>query len=1487
MALTQEPANLITDPLALRFMTGEQMGYMPAAQYLTPSEYGAFRTLPAPQGHNYLYQDPGFLQSLMIRSRGSLGFLPTYTFNTYNPAVNQQQYMYRMRTRSDDSLMAMGGVGADIAASLGVGMMLGGVPGLVAGMLMPDISKPMMDRIRDMRGIQNITMSKIVAGNDVNQVTGAGFNAASARTLDSFLRTQSAGDVLMKQGDWRKLLQMGIEHGQFDYAGNVEQYKDALKKLRKSITTVMEVAGSTDFKDVMKEYKRMRTMGADLSEYTNIIRKEDMYSRVTGMSHADMVNTYGQQGALIYQQAGLTGYQGSLQAMHNAASITLMQRTGLLGPGALSRYGGISGMAQAMTQQDATAQNRIADFMLPYFMKEDGSGLDDSASLRDILNSNDPLGMLGRAAGRKTRTLEQRMRFDHNRGDLMQKLQERYGQENITAVLALQTGHQVRLKGIEALEYGYRQLGYDPNIAHLKAKNFASSDFREQEERELQLARRKLREERDLAENPFRKFARTLDKTFTRWGENIFGGMTSAYAGWSERNAANAEGNYRVGGGMPNSSDWQNQVNIDTSFPSAQSAPVPHPVTNLEELAAPAEKTFSGGDSGKIAWNKKDGARYGLFGWSAEQMNEFGKWVKQLGPKGAYWADEFEKAGGFKNFASLDEAQKSEIGQVLSELSKDDDFAKKQREYVYEKFYKPSIDAFDPKTRAEFMASESAQKAFFLDVTQIGAPVRKEVEDVIPASEPIKVPDAHRKKSPRSTRNLSVWNFGNVQHSDMSGKDAAYASKQDGLLSIGERILRYHTSKKFGYAKSVLDVMNHFAPPHENNTIQYAKTIAAKLGVSHTAPVNFYDPKVMGTMIRAITNYEHFNLDDQISEEDYKIAANAAISGAKPVEIGYAEDRSGLPTQQSRKVKRTKVTSAAADIISEAIRVGGGRFSTEGISIVLKKYRNQYKDDPDQLAILDQVEKELNGNLNADNKRRVNEDDQRRVVEEMRKKLDAEIATVDDKIFGPLRHDLKRSREGKNGRAEGQIEVPQITQNLNRYESGIDMVGGTVNWDSVADTLSGAIGKNAKGEPKFKASDLGNAIQGKGTARILRGVVNEQTSIEFAKSILENKTLGLSKDDVKIASQNPVIRAMFYATAMRSISQGDASEIFAEHTSRAVKWATGERRNQLAVAQRFYKKYTDDSFEMNLPGVSKLGKEYEIARKELFKSAYEGDDSTPYSLKVARLFLLKSLATKPGIGDSYKKEFIIEAKKLGFDKKWIALRLAEGRGMIADDVKSNPLLANLKAEDIDNIQKVTQGLLAEDSNYAEGRLQDLTTKYNQNLVHPDAILLKSEAVLAKVFNNEAIELYAQRVGIDRDRLLTPEGMKELQRRVVDGRIASKWDLQIAKKALRQYHKTGVISPSVFLMSGARRGMEDGTTHTALNSPLKGEEIWEQVRREEQQRAQTLPETQQQKKQEDVPQNGAGSPLKDETVQKLNKAIEALIEFLKGQETKKR
>ena len=536
----QQPLMTSADPLTMQFMTGGQMGYMPQAQYLTPADYGAFRTLPVPQQHAFLGQDPGFFQSMLIRNYGSMFGLPKYTWNTYNPAVNQQLYMSNITRQSYDQMAGGAAAALDAALPMAAMGMLGGIPGAALGMMMPSLVDPFVNRIRDMRTIQNMTMSKIVGGRDMNAATGMGFNAAAGRSIDSFLRTQAAGDVLFKEGDYRKLMQLGVENGMFDYASNAQQYKDIVKKLRNSMTTMMEVVGSTDFKDLMKEFKRMQTMGADISQFQSIARKENMFARITGLSHSDMVNTYGQQGALIFSQAGLNNYQGSLAAMSNAATITLGQRMGLLTPEQVARHGGVSGMAQTMTQEDAQAQNRAKDILLPYLMNGQLNGLRSNANLSDLLRDPDALRTL-MSSGHKIRGPEQMMAYQRNRDNVWGQAIDKFGQENLMGALAFITGREVNLTGRSAAEYGFRMQGISPEMARIKAEHLFSRERAEQVEREAALERKKRREEEDLARNPFRKFARDVDSALTRISEATFGKLSGAYGEWAaarEREAA-------------------------------------------------------------------------------------------------------------------------------------------------------------------------------------------------------------------------------------------------------------------------------------------------------------------------------------------------------------------------------------------------------------------------------------------------------------------------------------------------------------------------------------------------------------------------------------------------------------------------------------------------------------------------------------------------------------------------------------------------------------------------------------------------------------------------------------------------------------------------------------------------------------------------------------------------------------------------------------
>lgn len=717
--LTQDPGTLSpTNPLAMQFMTQGQMGYMPQAQFLTPAEYGAFRTMPNPADRSYLNQDPGFFQSYLIRNRGSILGLPAYTFNTYNPAVNLQEYMYRMNTQSMDQMMGFGATAADVAGGTLAGMGLGmafGLPGVAASFLLPSLSGHFTDRIRDMRAIQQQTMSKIVGGRDVNLATGMGFNASAGREMDSFLRMSGAGDVVLKDGDWRKLLQLGIENGQFDYAQNVNQYKDILKTLRGSLTTMMEVCGSTDFKDLMKEFKRFQTMGANLHQYKEISRQENMFARMTGLSHADMVSTYGQQGALIYTQNGLTGYQGSLQSMNNAATIAMGQRMGLIDPGMLSRYGGASGLAQTMTQQDAQSHNKMMDLILPYMMNKSMTGLDPNADLSKILQSNNPMQLLTGAVGQKISSPEDMMKYQQNRHKLYDELMQSNDAETVQAVMANRIGYSAGMgKGREATLYGFRMLGLDAETAALKTQKIYSQEFQEVQQRERALARKKAREEEELANNPFRKFARHLDEVFTKWGEASFGAMARGYGNWNQRNADIAEGYGPPLLGATKNLNMSLQLNrgeeiaknrIDTGVWNLQASDSRNNISDWLELGADFAKQAGG--SAAVKTDAKRGTLFGQYEFSSKNgvFDNFIKFLEKHPDKSAQ-----EVAKRFRQ-------EGADLSQTWRDVATDSKYAKSfsewQATFARKEIYEKALAKLPVEEQQRINGDEGMQKALF------------------------------------------------------------------------------------------------------------------------------------------------------------------------------------------------------------------------------------------------------------------------------------------------------------------------------------------------------------------------------------------------------------------------------------------------------------------------------------------------------------------------------------------------------------------------------------------------------------------------------------------------------------------------------------------------------------------------------------------------------------------------------------------------------
>lgn len=524
------------DPLQMQFLTGGQMQYMPQAQFMTPSMYGAFRTMPTANINN-MVADGGLWSSFWVSQKtGEANFLGDTRFlKAYNPSISAvQEHVYANR-RLDDAATLVGINGVGLSAQLGAGILgslIGGPLGLgLFGLSMlpfSELGKPIADRLKTTREIQDMSTTKIFNGEDVDRSLGYGFSKRAARNIDKFVRKEAADDVIFDSGDYQEILKLGMEFGQFDYANNAEEYKRILKNMRNSMSTMMEVMGSTDFKDIMQNLKRMRDMGATMEQYNKIAREEQAFARMTGLSYQEAVDTYGKAGAVAFQQSGLNAMQGSLQSMANAANISYMQRTGVLEPVVMAKFGGVSGLTQELTAQDAKVQSKFKEILMPALMNEDLTGIREDLNLAEIVRNPTALQQLINESGRKIRNPEKYITYMQHKDVAYTKLAEKNDMEMFEMEMARHIGNLHGRQGMAAYDFGLIAMGMGAEEAAIKRTAYFSDEVRAAKQRTMEEAKIKEREERAAKNSTWGKLERAFSRFFTQVGEGMFDVFTGA-----------------------------------------------------------------------------------------------------------------------------------------------------------------------------------------------------------------------------------------------------------------------------------------------------------------------------------------------------------------------------------------------------------------------------------------------------------------------------------------------------------------------------------------------------------------------------------------------------------------------------------------------------------------------------------------------------------------------------------------------------------------------------------------------------------------------------------------------------------------------------------------------------------------------------------------------------------------------------------------------
>lgn len=184
--------------------------------------------------------------------------------------------------------------------------------------------------------------------------TGLGFDLSRTMTENNSFGIRAAADIYSNAS----------AAGLFKGTGfGKEEMKKRMKDVTESVSLIMSVFNDPSTQDAISRLSQL-SHGGGLKNYMDIgalASKYRMASAVTGIGTRELMAGVGQQGQLMYAQAGLAPFLGQYSALNAMSGISAGYRAGLISGPSLAMMGGAEGASQLSMQ----AQLGLAS--TPYF----------------------------------------------------------------------------------------------------------------------------------------------------------------------------------------------------------------------------------------------------------------------------------------------------------------------------------------------------------------------------------------------------------------------------------------------------------------------------------------------------------------------------------------------------------------------------------------------------------------------------------------------------------------------------------------------------------------------------------------------------------------------------------------------------------------------------------------------------------------------------------------------------------------------------------------------------------------------------------------------------------------------------------------------------------------------------------------------------------------------------------------------------------------
>ena len=270
-----------------------------------------------------------------------------------------------------------GGVGgASLGYSLGdfVGSALGNIPvvGDILSWTTGQVHREAAMQLSQGLSLQYGTMGQINMGQRDTGLGGRGMSTQAATSLAGRFRNfaEQSGGKSFNANDLVNVTSAAAESGLLAGAGNTDQIFEQIKKVMGLVGQVARLTGDPDFRANVRAMGDMVRSGVSLQDIPQVMSSMNNYARMAGMTRGQ-AGVYGQQGASIFAQAGLTTGLGQQVGVHSAAMGNLTQ--GIFDPTTANLLGGREGITQRFTESSAAFLSGAGNMLLP-FLAQQGEG---------------------------------------------------------------------------------------------------------------------------------------------------------------------------------------------------------------------------------------------------------------------------------------------------------------------------------------------------------------------------------------------------------------------------------------------------------------------------------------------------------------------------------------------------------------------------------------------------------------------------------------------------------------------------------------------------------------------------------------------------------------------------------------------------------------------------------------------------------------------------------------------------------------------------------------------------------------------------------------------------------------------------------------------------------------------------------------------------------------------------------------------------------